>query len=778
MIQADLKRIMRTLKEVYAEADKEALRRNIPIGSEDYDLFIASVREKTLAKMGFTLDEYKAAKLDLQVARQEQKKAIILEKVQQLKGDAGIPGEEGDKGNKGDQGEIGPQGKTGPKGDKGDKGEPGNSIKGDKGDPGISGKNGKDIPEVTVAYLEDKIEGVRKEIPPPLEEKFLSEKITEITDARFQKNINILGMPDFRKLAMGIQEQVDALKSNPGLKVGETIGLATPGSVFFAGTGGALAQDNSNFFYDSTNHRLGIGTVSPGALLDVQGTAFFGSSGVGQGILETSGSDISIRPFIAGRNLLLNRIGGGNVGIGTASPGAKLDVNGVIYSRGGSFTGTGTSPDTVTNASLVMPYATYIYGYTEDNVSLRKIIGISANNDATDNLDVGQTGTAIIKSVNLKAGNAGFITFVPGGGEAVRILSTGFVGIGTTGPTGPLQVSSTQSIDQAFGIKLSQSHNTATAGTVWGGTFSTSATHTTGTMNAVQSLFSQAIYAGTSASSPAVNALQGAFFRTVVNGTSPTGTVSNGYGFYIDSVANFATGSPAVTFTRQFGVAINDQGAGSGTNGLTITSAIGFAITNQTTATNVTNLLIGTLTAPSGTYSIYNSSSNQNYFAGNLGIADTSPSTALSIAAKFQVNSSGFLSKYNNVATAGWGTPAIYGSGRSTAQTAAVASVATYTVGASDSSFIVSANANITAFVAGTFNVSVSYTDETNAAQTLKLNFASITGTIGVALAAAGPFEGIPNHIRCKAATAITIATTGTFTSLTYNVEAVISQIA
>lgn len=142
------------------------------------------------------------------------------------------------------------------------------------------------------------------------------------------------------------------------------------------------------------------------------------------------------------------------------------------------------------------------------------------------------------------------------------------------------------------------------------------------------------------------------------------------------------------------------------------------------------------------------------------------------------IGQSGLTVKYNNISTAGWGVPAIYGSGRSTAQVAAVATVATYTVGAADGSFMVSANANITAFVAGTFNVQVAYTDETNTAQTLKLNFASVTGTLGIALAAAGPYEGIPNHIRCKAATAITIATSGTFTSLTYNVECVIQQIS
>jgi len=41
----------------------------------------------------------------------------------------------------------------------------------------------------------------------------------------------------------------------------------TAGSVVFAGTSGVYTQDNSNFFWDNTNNRLGIGTSSPAAQL-------------------------------------------------------------------------------------------------------------------------------------------------------------------------------------------------------------------------------------------------------------------------------------------------------------------------------------------------------------------------------------------------------------------------------------------------------------------------------------------------------------------------------
>lgn len=141
----------------------------------------------------------------------------------------------------------------------------------------------------------------------------------------------------------------------------------------------------------------------------------------------------------------------------------------------------------------------------------------------------------------------------------------------------------------------------------------------------------------------------------------------------------------------------------------------------------------------------------------------------------------GKSTKYNNVATAGWGLVAIYAHGRSTAQTAAVASVATYTVGAADGSFEVSANVLVTSSTLHSFTVTITYTDEGNTSRTITMNFSNLAGALVTAIAnAAGavPYEGVPLHIRCKAATAITIATVGTFTTVAYNVESNIRQIA
>lgn len=136
--------------------------------------------------------------------------------------------------------------------------------------------------------------------------------------------------------------------------------------------------------------------------------------------------------------------------------------------------------------------------------------------------------------------------------------------------------------------------------------------------------------------------------------------------------------------------------------------------------------------------------------------------------------------KYNNVNVVGQGIPSIYGTGRSTAQTAAVASVATYTNGAADGSFVVSANVNVTAATTATIATTCTYTDETNTSRTLTFSFSTTAGTILSSITnvtGVGAYAGIPLHIRCKASTSITIATSGTFTSVTYNVEGFITQI-
>jgi hypothetical protein len=69
----------------------------------------------------------------------------------------------------------------------------------------------------------------------------------------------------------------------------------TTGSVVFANSSGIYNQNNSQFFWDNTNTRLGIGTTSPDAKLTVNGVGAFGDGSVSApGITNTGDLDTGI----------------------------------------------------------------------------------------------------------------------------------------------------------------------------------------------------------------------------------------------------------------------------------------------------------------------------------------------------------------------------------------------------------------------------------------------------------------------------------------------------
>ena len=141
----------------------------------------------------------------------------------------------------------------------------------------------------------------------------------------------------------------------------------------------------------------------------------------------------------------------------------------------------------------------------------------------------------------------------------------------------------------------------------------------------------------------------------------------------------------------------------------------------------------------------------------------------------------GKVIRYNAVNTAGFGVAAIYASGRSTGQIAAVASVATYAVGVADGSFDVATNINVTASTTHSISAAVSYTDETGVSRTFIVPHSDLNGVLMTSITqvnGTGPYSSQSYRIRCLSGTAITVATTGIFTSVTYNVEATIEQVS
>lgn len=68
----------------------------------------------------------------------------------------------------------------------------------------------------------------------------------------------------------------------------ETAAALTQGSVPFAGADGSLTQDNARFFWDATNHWLGLGTSTPAGPLHISGASV-------QQFIDSYGSTVSVR---------------------------------------------------------------------------------------------------------------------------------------------------------------------------------------------------------------------------------------------------------------------------------------------------------------------------------------------------------------------------------------------------------------------------------------------------------------------------------------------------
>ena len=197
---------------------------------------------------------------------------------------------------------------------------------------------------------------------------------------------------------------------------------------------------------------------------------------------------------------------------------------------------------------------------------------------------------------------------------------------------------------------------------------------------------------------------------------------------------------------------------------------------NISTTLSATSL---TLTTPLATSSGGTGSATLSTARTNLGLGTGDAVQFAGITGTTAILS-GKLTSYNGVAASTTMTfPLIVASGRQTGQTGALASVAAYTVGGSDGSFEISGNMLATTSTTYDFKLSVDYTDESNTARTSDMAFSGASGvSTGVANWAGPVFPMLPMRIRCKTGTSITVKTTGTFTTVTYNVEADIKQVS
>jgi hypothetical protein len=136
----------------------------------------------------------------------------------------------------------------------------------------------------------------------------------------------------------------------------------------------------------------------------------------------------------------------------------------------------------------------------------------------------------------------------------------------------------------------------------------------------------------------------------------------------------------------------------------------------------------------------------------------------------FHVSTNGVVTEVNTVPTVGnFGISTIVAYGRSAAQTAAVSNVTSVTPSNAQHVFLVSCFVNVTAATTDLFSCQVTYTDDNGSGQTLTLVSPTANTT--------GNYAGSSLQINTSTAGAITVKTSGTFTSVTYNVSGTILQV-
>mgnify|MGYP005991539041 CR=1 FL=1 len=263
-----------------------------------------------------------------------------------------------------------------------------------------------------------------------------------------------------------------------------------PTGKIWVGDGNTIVSDT--VFLDEPNGRMGIGTTSPNAKLDVDGAGNFSGGTVVSGIDtstdvgvaiskgdylysndgnylrrligQQSGGSIDIGQqgtglisninffpgtsgnidFFGSGSIDMRVASSGNVGIGTTSPDYKLDVAGSSNNADVGIRINNTFDD---NNAASEPNAALFLNAASNNGYLR-VHGAPANTVAKHQIDLGSS-----------AGGS-FLTFSPSG-EKMRIANNGNVGIGETAPTSKLEVRSETATHQLVSLNRAASPTAA-----------------------------------------------------------------------------------------------------------------------------------------------------------------------------------------------------------------------------------------------------------------------------------------------------------------------------
>lgn len=218
---------------------------------------------------------------------------------------------------------------------------------------------------------------------------------------------------------------VEANVTSSNTSIGSTIPGGTDHAVLFLGVGGTLDEDPTNFYYDYTNHRLGLGTTSPSATLSVDGSVAFnlGGDATGDIFYRDAGGFITNLPIGSNNDVLTVSAGlPAWVPVSSLSPGYQTIENvGVAVTQRSiiNLTNLLTATDVGGKTQLDINTAnlandnTFITTLVGNSTFITGIVNIVNNAGAAIQIDLATQVTGVLSPTNIDVtALAGDTTFI------------------------------------------------------------------------------------------------------------------------------------------------------------------------------------------------------------------------------------------------------------------------------------------------------------------------------------------------------------------------------